>query len=135
MLTSWRLAIGGSDPSSMCSPTLFNALITAVESMASRITACPISNEAADDVELPRTITTLCISSMPADVDATDENRSNRRRTCSSSISPSISPRATATPSADAPREYAIEPYAHFVTVLLYRADATSTQSHVKSGH
>jgi len=36
---------------------------------------------------------------------------------------PSISPSATATPSADAPREYAIEPYALFVTVLFPRTD------------
>ena len=80
-------------------------------------------------------MTTLCISSMPADVDATDENRSNRRRTSSSPISPSISPSATATPSADAPREYAIEPYALFVTVLFPRANAASMRSLVKSGH
>ena len=66
------------------SPTLFNASITAAELMASRMTACPISNGLAEYVELPRTITTLCISSMPADVDATDENRSKFRSTCSS---------------------------------------------------
>src|SRR5450631_4491099 len=99
------------------------------------MTACPISNGLADDVELPRTMTTLCMSSIPADVDATDENSSKFRRTCSSPTSPSISPSATATPSAEAPREYATEPYALFVTVLFPRADAASIRSLVKSWH
>jgi hypothetical protein len=55
------------------------------------------------------TITVLCISSMPAEQEATDEERSQSFRMRASSIAPSISPNARATPSAEAPREYAIE--------------------------
>jgi hypothetical protein len=86
-------------------PTLFNASITAAESMASRMTACPISNGLADDAELPKTMATLCMSSIPADVDATDENSPKSRRMHWPPTLPSISPSATATPSAEAPRE------------------------------
>jgi hypothetical protein len=73
--------------------------------MASRMTACPISNGLADDAELPKTMATLCMSSIPADVDATDENSSKSRRMHWSPDLPSISPSATAASSAEAPHE------------------------------
>ena len=81
------------------------AAMTAAASMASRITSCPMTKRLADEFELPSTITTLCISSIPADVEATDENRLQSFSTCASRISLVISPSARATPSADAPRE------------------------------
>ena len=55
--------------------------------------------------ELPITMMTLCMSSMPAEVEATDENSSYFFRMSSSLISPLTSPSAMATPSAEAPRE------------------------------
>jgi hypothetical protein len=55
-------------------------------------------------------MTSLCISSIPAEVLARPDHRSSRRHTAlSSSPSRPTSPKATATPSAEAPREYAID--------------------------
>ena len=54
-------------------PDALDAAATAGRSIESRITACPITKGLSDRGELPITITTLCISSMPAEEEATDE--------------------------------------------------------------
>jgi hypothetical protein len=59
---------------------------------------------------LPRTMTSLCISSMPAELLARADHRPRSRPiAASSSAVGSTSPMATATPSAAAPRDNAIE--------------------------
>ena len=70
---------------------------------------------------MPITITTLCISSMPAEEDATDENKSQSLSTWSSRTSTFSSPSALATPSAEAPRN-THRRIAAVVTVLRPRA-------------
>ena len=59
--------------SSALKPTLSSARMTAGRSIASRITAWPILNGLAEKRELPIRMTTLCMSSMPAEQDATEE--------------------------------------------------------------
>ena len=63
-----------------------------------------MTNGLAERAELPITMTTLCISSMPAEDEATEENKRQSFNTCSSATR-SSSPSAKATPSAEAPRE------------------------------
>ena len=47
--------------------------MTAGRSIASFITAWPILNGLAENREVPTRMTTLCMSSMPAEQEATDE--------------------------------------------------------------
>ena len=54
-------------------PTLSSACVTAARSIASRITAWPILNGLDEKREAPIRITTLCMSSMPAEEEATEE--------------------------------------------------------------
>src|SRR5882757_6753847 len=63
-----------SDPGAASSPALANAATIAARSIESRITACPMRNWLVDDVELPMAMTTLCMSSIPDEAEATEEN-------------------------------------------------------------
>ena len=61
--------------SAVPSPTLSSASATAARSIESRITAWPITNGLSEAAELPITMTTLCMNSMPAEDEATEENK------------------------------------------------------------
>ena len=79
---------------------------TAPASIASRITPWAITSSLLACALMPITITTFCSSSMPAEVDATEDDRLQSCSTASSvSAAAAASPVASATPSAEAPRE------------------------------
>ena len=65
-----RACDGGS---SALKPTLSSACMTAGRSIASFITAWPILKGLPRSRELPTRMTTLCMSSMPAEQEATEE--------------------------------------------------------------
>ena len=74
------------------------------------MTLWPTTRSLSEPAALPITMISQFISSMPADVEATPEVRLQSAQIASSVIRPSAtSPRASATPSADAPREYPID--------------------------
>src|SRR5258705_215418 len=105
-------------------------------SIASSITSWPITRSLAECSALPRTRISQCEISTPAEVEATREKRSQRLPMTSSPSDPgSVSPRAAATPSADAAREYPMEAYVLCVTTCRPRADASRMASAVRSGH
>ena len=79
---------------------------TLAASMASRISQCAMRNAEALPSASPSTMTTLPSSSMPAEAEARAEYRLQSLSTAASlTASRATSPSATATPSAEAPRE------------------------------
>ena len=87
-----------------------NSSVTPWPSMASRITVWPMRQGDALPSACPSTMTTLASSSMPADAEARRACRSQRRSTAASVASAWLtSPSATATPSAEAPRDQPME--------------------------
>ena len=87
-----------------------NTPATAGRSIASRMTPLAMTRSPDQAALLPRTMTSLCISSIPAELLARGDHRPRSRQiTASSSAAGSTSPSATATPSAAAPRDNPIE--------------------------
>ena len=102
-------------------------------SSASVITECPIRYRPPMPRALPTTTTWARSSSTPDEQEATEEN-SDRSRIMSASVGISISPRATAMPSAVQPLETSIECRVSSVKTSWPRRLASEMVSMVSSG-